>query len=118
MSSFPTKIKILLILAKTLEKEKLNFSRSALFHMKTRVSIRYFVNDCRLIRYAKSHGSIHFFCFGTDLAFLDKFGLKNEICQSKLRFGKETNSNIHNSIFSTKNSLIGKIWSQNLKFFV
>ena len=40
------KMKILLILAKTLEKQELNFSRSALFHMKTRVSLRYFMNDC------------------------------------------------------------------------
>ena len=32
---------------KTLEKHKLNFSRSALFFMKTRVSLKYFVNDCR-----------------------------------------------------------------------
>ena len=29
-----------------LEKQKLNFSRSALFHRKTRVSLKYFVNDC------------------------------------------------------------------------
>ena len=31
------------------EKYKLDFSRSALFHMKTRVCLKYFVNDCRLI---------------------------------------------------------------------
>ena len=31
---------------KTLEKQKLNFSRCALFHMKTRVSLRYFVIYC------------------------------------------------------------------------
>ena len=31
---------------KTHKKQKLNFSRSALFHMKTRVSLKYFVNDC------------------------------------------------------------------------
>ena len=31
----------------TLEKQKLNFSRSELFHMKTRVSPKYFVNDSR-----------------------------------------------------------------------
>ena len=41
------KKKILLILAKTAEKKKLNFSRSALFHIKTRVSLKYFVNGCR-----------------------------------------------------------------------
>ena len=34
--------KILLIL----EKQKLKFFCSALFHMKTRVSVKYFVNDC------------------------------------------------------------------------
>ena len=38
-------MKILLILAKN-ENQKLNFSRSALFHMKIRVSLKYFVNDC------------------------------------------------------------------------
>ena len=41
--SLPVKIENLLILVKTLEKKKLNFSRSALFHMKTRVSLKYFV---------------------------------------------------------------------------
>ena len=41
----PAKIKTLLILAKTLDRQKLNFSPSALFHMKTRVSLNYFVND-------------------------------------------------------------------------
>ena len=46
MPILPAKMKILLILLKTLEKEKLNFSRSALFHMKTRVSLIYSVNDC------------------------------------------------------------------------
>ena len=33
---------------KTLEKQKLNISLSALLDMKTRVSLKYFVNDCRL----------------------------------------------------------------------
>ena len=46
VSSLPAKMKTLLILAKTLEKSKLNFSSSAIFHMKTRVSLKYFVNDC------------------------------------------------------------------------
>ena len=44
MPSLPAKIKILL---KTVKKQKLNVSRSALFYMKTRVSLKYFVNDCR-----------------------------------------------------------------------
>ena len=34
----------------TLEKQKLKFSRSVLFHMKTRISLKHFVNDCGLIR--------------------------------------------------------------------
>ena len=38
-------MKILLVQQKTLE-EKKNFFRSALFHMKTIVSLRYLVNDC------------------------------------------------------------------------
>ena len=33
---------------KALEKQKLNFSHSALFHTKTKVSLKYFVSDCRL----------------------------------------------------------------------
>ena len=41
--------KKLLILAKlsTLEKRKLNFSCTALFHVKTRVNFKYFVNNFR-----------------------------------------------------------------------
>ena len=39
-------MKILSIQAKTLEKQKLNFYRSALFHMETRVNLKYFVNGC------------------------------------------------------------------------
>ena len=31
---------------KSPEKQKLNFSRSTLFNMKTRVSLNYFVNNC------------------------------------------------------------------------
>ena len=32
--------------SKKLLKKKLNFSRSPLFHMKTRVCLKFFVNDC------------------------------------------------------------------------
>ena len=45
MSSVTAKMKMLLILA-ALEKQKLNFSRSTLFQVKIRVTLRYFVNDC------------------------------------------------------------------------
>ena len=49
MPSPPAKMKILFILVRTLEKQKLNFFHSALFHLKTRVSLKYFVNDCRSV---------------------------------------------------------------------
>ena len=48
MPSFPAKTKILLILAKTFEKQKLHFPRSALFRMKTKVSLKFFGNSYRL----------------------------------------------------------------------
>ena len=69
-------MKILLILGKTLEKQKLNFSRSALLRMKTEVSLKYFVNNCRLrtlnfkchIYYFKEiYGSKTVCCCGTTL---------------------------------------------------
>ena len=64
MLSLPEKMKILLILAKTLEK-KLNFSRSAFLKMKTTVSLKYFVSDCRW----KSDGRFReaTYCDRTDL---------------------------------------------------
>ena len=43
---FRPKWKFCYYLQKTLEKQKLNFFCSILFHMKTRISLRYFVNDC------------------------------------------------------------------------
>ena len=42
----PAKLKLLLILAKKYQKQQLNLSHSALFHKKTRVSLKYFVTDC------------------------------------------------------------------------
>ena len=56
LSSLPPKIKILSTLAKTLEKHKSNFSRSALFHMKTRVCIKHFFHDCRVFYILLYHG--------------------------------------------------------------
>ena len=46
MPSLTPKMKILSILSKTAQKYKLNFSRSALFHMKNRVCLKYFVHVC------------------------------------------------------------------------
>ena len=47
MTSRKLNMKILSVLAKSLEKQQLNFSRSTVFHMKTRVCLKYFVKDCR-----------------------------------------------------------------------
>ena len=47
MPSSPAKMKVLLILAETSRKTEMKLSRSALFHMETRVSLRYFVSYCR-----------------------------------------------------------------------
>ena len=46
MLSLPANMKVLLILAESSWKQKLNFSRRALFYMKTRVSLEYF---CELL---------------------------------------------------------------------
>ena len=46
-----TRLKVCQYWQKALEKQKLNFSRRALFHMKTRVSLKYFVNDCSFKSY-------------------------------------------------------------------
>ena len=46
MVSLPAKMKILLILEKMLEKQKINFSRGTLFRMEIRISLKYFLNDC------------------------------------------------------------------------
>ena len=54
MHSLPAKRKILLILAKSSWKQKLKSSRSALFCLKTRVSLKYFVNDCRYLPFPTS----------------------------------------------------------------
>ena len=42
----PPKRKICQYYQKTLEKQNLNLPRCALFHMKTRVSVKYFVSHC------------------------------------------------------------------------
>ena len=45
MPSLSAKMKILLILAKIIKKLKLIFSRNALFCVKTRASLKHFVDD-------------------------------------------------------------------------
>ena len=46
MLGLPTKMKILLILARDSGKTEVKLSHSAVFRMKTTVSFEYFVNDC------------------------------------------------------------------------
>ena len=46
----PAKMKVLLKIAKKCKKKKLNFSCCVLFHMKTRVTLKYFVSYRRLSR--------------------------------------------------------------------
>ena len=51
---------------------------------------------------------------------LGKFGPKNQNCQFNLKFGTKLKPNMHDSIyvilFWARNTLFGKIWSQNSKF--
>ena len=58
--SFTPKMKILLILLKTDEIQNLNFSRSTLFHMKTRVRLKYFAHDCSIPRTAITNFCLHY----------------------------------------------------------
>ena len=44
--SFSVKMKVLLILAKKLQKMAIKFFRSALFRMKTRITLKHFVSYC------------------------------------------------------------------------
>ena len=54
MPSLPPKMKILSILAKTVQKLKLNFSRSALFHTNTKVCLIYSGQDCSSVAVVNS----------------------------------------------------------------
>ena len=55
----------------TFERQKLNLSRSALFHMKTRFSLKYFVNDSLFLLLTRSRPlQTYFFdIFGNSKAF-------------------------------------------------
>ena len=46
MLSPPLKMKVLSLIVKTPEKKKFNFVCSALFHTKTRIFLKYYVDDC------------------------------------------------------------------------
>ena len=49
LTSLPPKKRFCSYQQKTVEKQKSKFSRSALFHLKIRVCLKYFVHDCRSI---------------------------------------------------------------------
>ena len=66
--------------------------------MKTRVSLKYFVSYCRLIRICRIQWCCSFSCFWVEIPFLGKFGPKNQNCHFKLKFGTYTNSNMQNSM--------------------
>ena len=107
MPSPPAKMKLLLILEESSWKQKLNFSLCTLFHTKTRVSPKYFVSSCRLIRISRIQCWCSFYSFFIQwrclfysfiLLFLDKPGPKNENYQFRLNFPTFTNSNMQNSL--------------------
>ena len=65
-------MKISLILEKTVEKRKLNLSRSALFHMKTGVSAKNPVNDCSQHKDASNERLLATLFTAPDLTSLQK----------------------------------------------
>ena len=48
--------------------------------------------------HAQFNGCVLFFCFRPETPFLGKFGLKNQNCHFKLKYGTKTNSNTQNSM--------------------
>ena len=76
--SVTVKIKLLLILAKSIEKEKVNISRS-IFLMKTRVSLKYFVSTCLFEKYFCCSFAPNLF----KLNFFDDLSSKSEHLSSK-----------------------------------
>ena len=76
--SVTVKIKLLLILAKSIEKEKVNISRS-IFLMKTRVSLKYYVSTCLFEKYFCCSFAPNLF----KLNFFDDLSSKSEHLSSK-----------------------------------
>ena len=66
VASLCPKMEIFSILAKNCWKKKLIICRDALFHIKTRVSLKYFVNGCRNSKYIRVHQ------FSTYVNFFEK----------------------------------------------
>ena len=57
---------------------------------------------CGKVQYSKqrslTQAQVRFFCFPREIAFLGKFGPKNQNCQFKLKYNTQTNSDIQNSM--------------------
>ena len=76
--------------------------------------------------YVEFDGVFHFFFFfcRSEIPFLDKYSLKTQNCQFKLKFDTYANSNLQNSIVnslflsSTGNTFFGKTWSKKSKLSV
>ena len=62
-------MKILLILAKKSREIAIKLFPSALFHMKTGVSLKYLVTDCRLIRICRIEWWCSLFCFPPEIPY-------------------------------------------------
>ena len=110
-------MKILSIIAKNGEKQKLNFSRSVLFQMKTRVCLKYLSN---IIGICKIQSCCSLFLFWAWYNFSGKIWQKYQNCQFKLEFGTRSNSNMKNSmvmfsfsVFDRKYPFFGKFISKN-----
>ena len=77
-----------------------------------------------LLKQPWTHAKMRIFSFQPEILFLDKFGPKNQNCQSELKFGTYTDLNMQNSMvmllfqFLTKNTFFGKIWSKKPKLLV
>ena len=120
MPSLHTKIKILLILAKNVEKQKLNFSHSALLYMKSRVSLNYFVKNCQSRFAVKSVSCIRSIPVSISNQFPIKsiFLLLNQhqaflVCLNLLL---SSYNNFHNNYFLANNQLCNNLLDQ-LQFF-
>ena len=128
--SLPPKVKIFSILAKNFGKQKLNFSRRALFHMKTRVCLKYFVHDCMPIKPMKINPLARIFSFISleqrkfliNAYFLSQFGFcplqtfADKIFKSKNKLCPEIVNKICNfkeSHYSLRNS--GCLISKNVR---
>ena len=87
------------VLPWTFEKQKLNFSRCALFHMKTRASLKYFVSYCRPGPLLKA-GAKNLFCDMLTSSFIWCF-----LWVSKVLNNAEANNPLKSIVFFARTHL-------------